>query len=274
MSLNEIHIEVFSSGYCTADVSHIFPDEPSADIPFHATWAFITHPFLGKILFDTGYSLRFHESTRLFPNRMYRWITPVFHKSEESCLNQLLRMKINPDDIGNIVISHFHADHIGGLKDFPHSAIWCSEEALLYVQRKNRFTSVFKGLLKSQIPGDISKRAFFPEKKLVISEMAGLTLWKWHDGIYFVNLPGHFRGQLGLYLKGTNYGDLLLCADAAWAIKAIHQKIYPSKRVSFISDDYLELTRTIDKLHNLHIAYPDITILPAHCHETMNLVRR
>mgnify|MGYP001253988563 CR=1 FL=1 len=274
MSPEGIHIELFSSGYCTGNTRHVFPDEPSGVVPFNATWAFIDHPFLGKMLFDTGYSMRFYESTRLFPNRLYRWITPVFHKSEESCANQLLRLKIIPEDIRNIVMSHFHADHAGGLKDFPQAAIWCSQEALSYVNGKNLFPSVFKGLLKFLIPDDISDRAVFPEEELEESEMSGLTLWKWHDDIYFVNLPGHFRGQLGLYLKGTNCGDLLLCADAAWSFKAIRQKTYPSKLVSLISDDYPELTKTIDKLHHLHITHPNINILPTHCHETMNLVRR
>jgi glyoxylase-like metal-dependent hydrolase (beta-lactamase superfamily II) len=266
-----INIKLYSSGYCTASKKHIFPDELSERIAFHATWALIDHPLLGKILFDTGYSYRFYESTRSLPNRIYRWITPVFHKNEESCLNKLLEMKINPGDIRNIVISHFHADHTGGLKDFPQAKIWCSEKGLDYALKKNRFNAAFKGILKAQIPDDIRSLAFFPEEEFPKSSISGLIVWKWKDDIYFIDLPGHARGQLGLYLKDTNYGDLLLCADAAWSVKAINEKIYPSRMVSLISDNYSELTQTIDNLHYFHSNNPDIKILPSHCDETMHL---
>jgi len=272
MNNKGLQVKLFSSGYCTANSGHVFPNEPHKVISFNAIWALINHPVAGKTLFDTGYSTRFFESTRFFPNRIYRWITPVVHDNGDSCLNQLQKMKIDRHDITNIVISHFHADHTGGLKDFPNAAIWCKAEALSFINKKNRFNAVLKGVLKSQIPDDISARAVFPEKVLEQSEMAGLTLWKWHDDMYFVDLPGHFRGQTGLYLKGTVHGDLLLCADAVWSARAISQKIYPSKKVSLIIDDYSELTGTMEKLNFLQTTQPNIKILPTHCHETMNLV--
>jgi glyoxylase-like metal-dependent hydrolase (beta-lactamase superfamily II) len=267
----KINIKLFSSGYCTASTKYIFPDEPSENIAFQATWALIDHSVLGKLLFDTGYSFRFYESTRSLPDRIYRWITPVFHKNEESCINKLLEMNIDPGEIRNIVISHFHADHTGGLKDFPEATIWCSEKALDYTLKKNRLFAVFKGILKSQIPNNISRTAVFPENELPKSSISGLTAWRWQDDIYFIDLPGHSRGQLGLYLKNTNYGDLLLCADAAWSVKVIHQKIYPSRMVSLISDNYCELIKTIDILHDFHINNPYIRILPSHCNETMTI---
>ncbi|MCU0461857.1 MAG: MBL fold metallo-hydrolase [Bacteroidales bacterium] len=273
MNNEKIHIKLYSSGYCTASTKYIFPDQPAERIAFHATWALIDHPVLGKILFDTGYSYRFYESTRSLPNRIYRWITPVFHKKEEACLNKLLELKINPEEIRNIVISHFHADHIGGLRDFPGAKIWCSEIALEFALKINRFSAVFKGILKSQIPDDICRITSFPEEEFPESSISGLTAWRWQDDIYFIDLPGHARGQMGLYLKDTSYGDLLLCADAAWSVKAIHEKIYPSRMVSLISDNYSELTRTIDKLYNFHINNPQIKIVPAHCHETLQINR-
>jgi len=97
---------------------------------------------------------------------------------------------------------------------------------------------------------------------------------KWHDDIFFVDLPGHFRGQIGLFLKNTNHGDILLCADAVWSMRSIRDQIYPSRLVSLISDNYREMKRTIDKLHNFHNEWPEIIIIPTHCDEAMNLVRQ
>lgn len=157
--------------------------------------------------------------------------------------------------------------------DFPGSNLWCSEKALVYALNKNRFNAVFKGILKSQIPCDIRERAVFPEKELTMSGISGLTAWRWQDDIRFIDLPGHFRGQLGLYLKDTSDGDFLLCADAAWSVKAILERRFPSRMASLISDDYSELIQTIIKLYHFHRNNPNVKILPSHCHETMNIIR-
>lgn len=268
---DRIHIALFSSGYCLAKKCYVFPGDSSEKMPFHAVWALITHPILGKILFDTGYSTRFYSATKYFPNRMYRWITPVFHQEETSCLNQLLRMKISPEEINHVVISHFHADHIGGLHDFPGAIIWCSRNGMKHVKNKSNFSSVMHGVLKSMIPGNLLEKAVFPEDLPGKTDVSGLTMWKWHDDIYFVDLPGHFRGQVGLFVKRTNMGDLLLCADAAWSFQSIKRKIYPSKLVSLISDNYHILTQTMDKLHAFNRENPEVRILPTHCYETYKL---
>lgn len=273
MNDKRIHIEFFSSGYCTASSRHVFPDEHSSMMTFPAFWAYIEHPVLGKILFDTGYSTRFYDATRCLPNRIYRWITPVYHNNEESCINQLSIRGVNSQEIGSIVISHFHADHTGGLMDFPEAKIWCSKAALENALQKSRHLSVFRGILKEQIPVDIRSKASFPEKELAKWEMGGLTLWKWSENISFVELPGHARGQLGLYIQNSDKGNLLLCADAAWSSESVRRKIYPSRIVSLLSDSYSEMKSTLDKLHNLTVSGHDIVIIPTHCNETLNLTK-
>jgi glyoxylase-like metal-dependent hydrolase (beta-lactamase superfamily II) len=170
------------------------------------------------------------------------------------------------------VISHFHADHIAGLKDFPSSKIWCSRKSLAYALSRNKFNAVFKGILKPLIPDNILNQAMYPEDRLSISAQSNLIAWKWSEDLYFVDLPGHYRGQLGLYLKNTNIGDLLLCADAVWSVKAIREKIYPSRLVSLIIDDFSQLSRTIDDLYNFQKENPEVRILPTHCDETLKVI--
>jgi len=272
MKQSSIQIKLFTSGFCTANKKHVFPDEPSQKIRFCATWALIQHPELGNILFDTGYHERFFKATQSFPNRIYRWVTPVFHNPEESCFNQLKANHISPDEIQHIVISHFHADHISGLIDFPKPDLWCSQKAHDFALSRNNINGVFKGVLKPLIPEDLSKRVVFPEKTQVKCNLSGLTAWQWKEDIFFVDLPGHYRGQLGLFLKRTNFGDVLLCADAAWSRKTVQQKIYPSKMVSLFIDDYSALVETIDRLHVFCLENNQAIILPTHCNETYQLI--
>ncbi|MBT3423493.1 MAG: MBL fold metallo-hydrolase [Bacteroidetes bacterium] len=269
----QIQIKLFSSGFCTANKKHVFPNESSEKIKFCATWALIQHPEFGNILFDTGYSSRFFSATKSFPNRIYRWVTPVFHQENESCMNQLKSIGINAEDIQHIVISHFHADHIAGLHDFPISKFWCSQLALDFALSRNNFSGVLNGVLKPLIPNDISNRAAFPEKEFEKTKIAKLRAWKWTEDMFFIDLPGHYKGQLGLFLKDTNLGDVLLCADAAWARKTVQEKIYPSKIVSLFIDNYSKLTQTIDQLNEFHLQHPDVLIIPTHCDKTMLLTK-
>ena len=40
--------------------------------------------------------------------------------------NQEAKMQINPDEVSHIILSHLHADHVGGLIDFPNASCWAS----------------------------------------------------------------------------------------------------------------------------------------------------
>ena len=59
---------------------------------------------------------------------MYANLTKVFKKSEE-VKEQLKKNNIDCNEIKHIVISHFHADHVGGLKDFKNAKISCFESS-------------------------------------------------------------------------------------------------------------------------------------------------
>ena len=272
MGYSKMQVRLFSSGYCTGNRQHVFPGETSRKVKFHATWALIEHPVLGNILFDTGYSDRFFEVTKSLPERLYRWVTPVYHDNEDSCIEVLNSKGIDQSEIGIIVVSHFHADHIGGLKDFSKADIWCSGDALNYVLGQKSFGAVLKGILKNLVPGDIRLRAKFPEDELTGSSYSTLRGWKWHDDIHFIDLPGHARGQIGLLLFGTNLGDILLCSDAVWNVRSVHERIYPSRRVSLISDDYSKLCRTIDALYDFQSDNKGVNIIPSHCSGTLQYI--
>ncbi|MEW6405830.1 MAG: MBL fold metallo-hydrolase, partial [Chloroflexota bacterium] len=114
--MNCVHI--LHAGYCTAPEHIAIQGGAWRHIPFPAMFALIEHPRFGPMLFDTGYSYRFFKETRAFPNRLYRWMTPVTLREEDLAINQLSTFNLRPQDISRIFISHFHADHIAALADF------------------------------------------------------------------------------------------------------------------------------------------------------------
>src|SRR6516225_4634826 len=69
-------IRFLNSGYCTQ--LGYFAGRPTwGPTPFYAVFVYLEHPRHGISVIDTGYSPFFQWATRPFPQRLYRWATPV-----------------------------------------------------------------------------------------------------------------------------------------------------------------------------------------------------
>ena len=73
-------------------------------VDFPSMVGVIRHPEIGVILFDTGYDPQFFEATTPFPERFYRWTTPVRLYGEDTAAAQLARMGIAAEDLSLIHI--------------------------------------------------------------------------------------------------------------------------------------------------------------------------
>ena len=121
---------VLSDGWTEAPAGAVLHGESwRKKLRFYALAFLLRHPVAGPVLVDTGYSSRFFSETTHFPNRLYRMITPVTLTDPEGIAGQLRRHGVAPEEIRHVVITHFHADHIGGLKDFPNAVFHCSATA-------------------------------------------------------------------------------------------------------------------------------------------------
>ena len=114
--------KVRNAGHCWAQAHHVMKGVPRKKIQFFATWVEIQHPREGTILFDTGYTSRFYDLTKGFPNSIYARMTAVEILQAEEAKSQ-----IEPTDVKHVLLSHLHADHVGGLRDFPEAQCWTSE---------------------------------------------------------------------------------------------------------------------------------------------------
>jgi len=257
-------IRFYKTGFCKHIEKMAVSGGKLASVPFHAMVAFIQTP-QGRILYDTGYSKHFFDATKKFPELLYAMTTPV--TLEKSASEIVEQDQIGPIDY--VFISHFHADHIAGLKDFPNSQIICSKKALSLMQSKDhsRFYKTRKGLLPALLPSDIEQRAVFIEDlpKVVLSSeyMPFTEAYKFHD-CFIVSLEGHALGQYGLIFK-----DYFLISDAVWDIRAITEDRMPNVLTRFIMDDYPAYLENLGKLKKLHENNPRLKIVPTHCNQTL-----
>jgi glyoxylase-like metal-dependent hydrolase (beta-lactamase superfamily II) len=231
----------------------------------------IRHPDHGIILFDTGYDPAFFKATQPFPERFYRWATPVQLDQGETAKQWLASLGIDLKDVKALVLSHFHGDHIAGLTSFPNARIYCSAAGLKQIQSGSRLSRVTQGLLSTLVPADIEKRAVFfenlPPSNLPSAfapfETAADLLG---DGsLLAVELPGHCKGHWGLALRNHNDGDILLIADAAWSIGAVRRNVPPPRLTTALLGHTQTYRETLQKLNAITYRNQSLTLLPSHC---------
>lgn len=262
-----MRFEMLTTGYCLADESHILRGgRRGVSVHCPARAALFEHP-QGRILFDTGYAAThlFAAASR-FPYKLYLRATPVFTSPEESLAAQL---DPNTITIDTIIVSHFHADHIAGLKDFPHARFIASAEGLREVQGRRGFGALKRAFLPELLPTDFAERATLLER-FTGPELApfGPTHDLFGDGLLrLVHLPGHARGQLGLFAQ-TSTGTVFLVADAAYCRQAIRENRPPHPITNLFTDNGSAVRETLAKLHTFAAAHPEVLLYPTHCTET------
>src|SRR5579885_2500018 len=131
MSSTPVHLQchILDTGYCIAWEHHVMQGGQRKKIACHSLVALLHHPQQGWLLWDTGYAPRILTATQRLPFLLYRYATPLRLRPELSIAAQLARWKLQPGDIRRVILSHFHADHIAGLRDFPEAEIIASNAA-------------------------------------------------------------------------------------------------------------------------------------------------
>ena len=127
-------------------------------VEFPALCFLINHPEHGFILYDTGYDNYFFEETSTFPNKLYALVTPVVLPKEECLASQLEKLGLTFNDIKHVIISHFHADHIAGIKNFTQSKYICFTDDLKKYKKMNSIKQLTKAFLKGLLPEDFEQR--------------------------------------------------------------------------------------------------------------------
>ena len=240
---------------------------------FPAIVTLIQHPAYGNILFDTGYADRFHTVTRSFPERVYRWLTPMELPQRECLQNQLEALDIGLEEIDYVFISHFHADHIAGLIDLPRAKFFCSKSALFAFYQFSGISALRRGFLKALLPNDFRERVIAIEDTTTITLpnpmhpfSSGYDLFT--DGSCIaVELPGHAAGHMGLLFHDGGTVRFLL-GDACWTADAYTKSRKPNPLAHLILDNSQHYLDTIDKLAKLYGSNQQIQLIPSHCLKT------
>jgi glyoxylase-like metal-dependent hydrolase (beta-lactamase superfamily II) len=163
----------------------------------------------GLLLVDTGLGLQDYQH----PSRMMRDFMTVMHAvrdPEIALVRQLARLGYQPEDVCDIVLTHLHLDHAGGLPDFPQATVHLFQREFQAWKHPRKFL---------ELPYDKSHFAHGPRWQLHQSEGE-----RWYDfdavripgiqpEVWLVPLPGHTSGHCGVAIQ-TETGWLFQVGDA------------------------------------------------------------
>lgn len=268
-----LSFELRTAGSCIHPEHIVMGSGPWTALTFPAMFGVIEHPERGVVLYDTGYGEAFIRATERFPERLYRWVTPVRLGPAQTARAQLSTQGIDASDVRAILISHFHADHVAALEDFPRAEFIYLPEAYDAVRRLSRLDGLRHGFLPELIPRDFSERSVplngrrvpLPEQCAPFRE--GIDVFG--DGrLRAVPLPGHARGQLGLFVE-SEQGLFFLVADACWTSRSFRERRMPHPVTRLLVDDHQAYESTLSRLHELAQRGGELRIVPSHCEEAL-----
>ncbi|MGC6387299.1 MBL fold metallo-hydrolase [Ewingella sp. S1.OA.A_B6] len=210
-------------------------------------------------LWDTGYADHFEYYTAKGIFRLYRKTTPVHFNSGDALFRQLASQGILLADIQALIISHFHGDHIAGLRDFAGVPSICSAVGWESSRSLRGFAALKRAFVPGLIPDDFETGLAFMERFEQIAlpaELApfeqGFALPGSQQEIILVPLPGHAAGHIGAFVQ-TEQGWVLLASDAAWSPVSYQRLRGPSRLAHLVMDDVSAYYHTLNQLHQLSL---------------------
>lgn len=222
------------------------------------------------VLFDTGIGTRIEEEMRppvYWGNRFFHRcvMRTQFDPARDALVHQLLRLGFKTSDVRNIIISHLHWDHAGGMRDFPHAHFFINRREWDFASSLAGVPLFKNAFIKEQFYGTgldielIEADSRKPFKNFPASyDLFG-------DGsMVMVDLPGHSPGLMGMYLTMPSCRKFFLSADTFYFPEGLEERLPKSALMQSLVSEGPEAGASIDRVYKLMKSDPQLEIVGSH----------
>lgn len=219
-------------------------------VPVAVRYGIMRHPVLGLTLIDTGYGPQVtRDANRSFALRAYAAALRIGLREDEAPATVLARLGFAPAEVETILLSHYHADHVARIGEFPQARILAPRRALENLLARSRPGQLHHGFFRELLPDDFCARIQpFETCSRVSHPLFGTCLDLAGDGsLLAVDLPGHALGHHGFLFPHLET-PLLHAVDAQWHWHAIRDGRCPGLPASAVYSDRHAAMATVGKV--------------------------
>lgn len=253
-------------GYAALPMAALYEDgsmRERVEIPMLMVVA--KHPTRGPVLVDAPFGRDGLRNTGSVLGAVLAGTAVTFERSW-SVIPRLEAMGVRPGSVNDVLITHMHFDHTGGMKDLSHTQFHVHPREWNYANALTRLGAMRHGYVPSDWRA-LSSRAQLmdlpPELGDVLDGAEGLDLFG--DGsVLAIGLEGHAIGHTGYLFNMRDGQQIFYIGDAAYGLQCIVEGREPGfffKRSAYRFDLARQTMRALRQWHALH---PDALLASAH----------
>lgn len=215
--MTDTKVYLLDGGSLVLDGYHVFWNRgPGGEIRFPVYSILVEHAE-GRFLIDSGFD--YDHVMKVLPFEKPQ------QSKEQTIPGALGLLGLEPKDVGTVVNSHFHFDHVGGNKYFPHAKKLCHRDEIAQAATPQPFevlgysdlsfsaeAAAARGKSEQLLAGTTDANSRFETVEGDV-ELA--------RGVHLLFTPGHAIGHYSLLVEFQTRRPILFTIDAAYTQKSL-----------------------------------------------------
>jgi len=222
------------------------------------------------VLFDTGIGTRIEQEMRhpiywgnLFFHRFV--MRTKFDPTHDALVHQLPRLGFKPSDVRNVVISHLHWDHAGGMRDFPHAHFFIGRREWNFASGLSGSSLMKNAFIKEQFCGaDLDIELIETDSQQPFKNFSASHDLFGDGSMVMIDLPGHSPGLMGMFLTLPSGKRFLFSADTFYFPEGLEERIPKSALMQSLVSEGPEAGASIDRVYEFMKSDSQLEIVGSH----------